>query len=38
MAAQPTVEQRPPGGDEAPVVQEGVDLGEFGGQALEVLG
>jgi hypothetical protein len=37
-AAQPTVEQRPPRRDEALVVQEGVDLGELGGQALEFLG
>jgi hypothetical protein len=36
--AQPPVEQRPPWGDEALVVQVGVDLGEFGGQPLGLLG
>jgi hypothetical protein len=35
---QPLVEQRPPGCDEALVVQVGVDAGELGGQPLGLLG
>jgi hypothetical protein len=37
-AAQPPVKQRPPRGDEALVVQVGVDPGELNGQPLGLLG